>query len=99
AVHVRAITLAPPQLLLTESLKLTSTALHVSRAVATPVAFVPVFAGHSSTRFVGQVIVGLTVSRSVMVCTQLMLLPHRSVAVQVRAMICVPPHPLVTMSV
>src|SRR6266511_2665043 len=67
------------------------TAVHPSWAVATPVTFVPVSViGHSSTTLGGQVMVGFTVSRTVMVCAQLMLLLHASVAVQVRVMTLVP---------
>src|SRR5260370_36606478 len=57
-----------------------------------PVTLVLVLAGHSSTRSGGQLIVGGIVSRTVMVWTQLLLLPHWSVAVQVRAMSLVAPH-------
>src|SRR2546422_8489297 len=63
-----------------------------------PVTLVLVLAGHSSTRLGGQLIVGGVVSRTVMVWTQLLLLPHWSVAVQVRAMSLVPPQPLLTES-
>src|SRR5438477_10225775 len=56
AVHVRAMTLAPAQLLLTESLKLIVTSPHPSVAVATPVTFVVGNVGHSSVAFVGQMI-------------------------------------------
>jgi hypothetical protein len=44
-----------------------ATWLQVSVAVATPVAFVEVFAGHSSTRLAGQVIEGLVMSRTLIV--------------------------------
>src|SRR6266853_3391632 len=91
AVQVRRITLVPLQPLLTESLKRTVTWLHVSWAAATPVALVLVSAGHSSTRSGGHVRVGLVVSRTVMVWTQLALLPQASVAVQVRAIVSVLP--------
>src|SRR5207253_1387702 len=57
-----------------------------SVAVATPVALVVVTAGQSRTRFPGAVIFGGVVSCTVMVWSALALLPHRSVAVQVRAM-------------
>src|SRR6185369_2536616 len=66
------------------------TALHVSWAVATPVTLVRVSAGHSSRRSGGQVRLGFEVSCTVIICTQLMLLLHASVAVQVRAIIFVP---------
>src|SRR5438477_6283289 len=45
-----------------------------------------VSAGHSSVRLVGQTMTGGVVSCTVMVWTQLELLPHSSVAVQVRKM-------------
>src|SRR5437899_406404 len=50
AVQVRLITLVPPQLLFTASRKLIDTAPHPSCAVAIPVAFVRVSAGHSNVR-------------------------------------------------
>src|SRR5207249_1732627 len=98
AVQVREIILLPPQVLVTLSVQVTVTELHVSWAVATPVALVLVSAGHSKVRFVGQVIVGGVVSRTVMVCTQLALFPQASVAVQVRATIVLPPQVLLTLS-
>jgi hypothetical protein len=75
-----------------------ATLLQVSVAVAMPVAFVLVSAGHSRTMLVGQVILGGVVSTTVIVCTQLAALPHRSEAVQVREMIFAPPHVLLTAS-
>src|SRR6266516_735808 len=84
AVQMRAMTLAPAQLLLTESAKVMMTDPQPSVAVATPVTLVVGRAGHCSTMLEGQVMVGGVVSRTVIVCTQLALLPHRSVAVQVR---------------
>jgi len=98
AVQVREIILLPPQVLVTLSLYMTVTELQVSWAVATPVALVLVSAGHSNVRFAGHVIVGGVVSRTVMVWTQLLLLPHWSVAVQVRAMNLAPPQLLLTES-
>ena len=74
------------------------TKLQVSVAVATPVALVLVLAGHSRTRFGGQVIRGGVVSLTVMVCTQVARLPHASIAVQVREMMYEPPHVLLTES-
>src|SRR6266571_3475324 len=99
ALQVREMILALPQLLLTESLKLTLTDPQLSWAVATPVTLVLVLAGHSSTTLLGAVIAGGVVSRTVMVWTQLRLLPHWSVAVQVRAITFVPPQLLVSASV
>src|SRR6266540_142694 len=90
AVQVRAMTLEPPQLVVIESLYWIVTALQASCAVATPQALVLVSAGHSRIWFGGQVMVGLRVSRTVMVCRQEALLPQSSVAVQVRAITLVP---------
>src|SRR5437667_9022149 len=71
-----------------------------SCAEATPVALVPVaVAGHSRTTLGGQVTVGGVVSRTVIVCTQLVLLPQASVAVQVRNITLVPAQLLLTASV
>src|SRR6266851_2356707 len=98
AVQVRAMTLVPPQLLVTESVYRIVTWLQVSCAVATPVALVVVTAGHSRTRSGGQVMDGPVMSRTVIICTQLALLPQASVAVQVRAITLVPLQLLVTTS-
>jgi hypothetical protein len=90
AVQVRVITRAAPQLVTTASLNLIVTALHPSVAVAVPVTLVLVsVAGHSSTASAGQVITGGVVSTTVMVWTQLALLPQPSAAVHVRRMIFV----------
>ena len=67
AVQVRVMTFAPAQLLLTESLYRTVTWLQVSEAMATPVLFVEVSAGHSNTTSEGIVRTGLVVSRMVMI--------------------------------
>src|ERR1051326_2487294 len=75
------------------------TALHASVAEATPVTFVRVSAGHSRTTLIGQLMVGFKVSWTVMVCTQLALLPQASVAVQVRAITLVPLQFVLTRSV
>src|SRR5438045_6629111 len=69
-----------------------------SWARATPVTFVRVSPGHSRTRFVGRVKAGGVVSRTVIVCTPLVLLPQESVAVQRRVISRVPPQALVTVS-
>src|ERR1051326_2425212 len=74
-------------------------ALQASCAVATPVTLVRVSAGHSRVRLTGQVMVGWSVSRTVMVWTQLELLPQPSVAVQVRAITLVPLQFVLTRSV
>ena len=60
------------------------TELQVSVAVATPVLFVVVLAGHSRITFGGQVIAGAVVSRTLIVWTQLLALLQASIAVQVR---------------
>jgi predicted RecA/RadA family phage recombinase len=65
ALHVRETIFVPPQLLLTESLKVTAVALHVSVTVGTPVALVLVFPGHSNVKSGGATIVGGVVSRMV----------------------------------
>src|SRR5262245_44884620 len=75
------------------------TGLQVSVAVAMPVTFVLVSAGHCRTLSGGNVRTGLVMSCTVMVCTQLLLLPHSSVAVQVRKITFVPVHLFVTESV
>ena len=67
AVQVRAITLVLAQLVVTSSAKLMITLPQPSVAVATPVAFVVVTAGHSRTRLVGAWITGGVVSCTVMV--------------------------------
>jgi hypothetical protein len=66
--------------------------------VATPVALVVVFAGHSSVTFGGQVIVGGVVSTTIIVCVQLRVLPHWSVASHLREITLVPPQLLLTES-
>ena len=91
-------TLVLAQLVVTTSLKLMLTEPQPSVAVATPVALVVVLAGHSSTRLVGATMPGGVVSRTVIVCTALLLLPHSSVAVQVREITSVPPQLLLTTS-
>ena len=77
---------------------MTVTALQLSWAVAVPVALGAVLAPHSKVTFDGNVSVGFVISRTVMVCTQLALLPQASVAVHVRAITLVLPQLLVTES-
>jgi hypothetical protein len=67
-------------------------------AVATPVAFVRVSAGHERTRLPGKLSAGGVVSRTVIVCTHRAVLPQSSVAVQVRKVTLVPPQLLLTES-
>src|SRR5438093_10517298 len=86
AVHVRAMTLVTPQLVVTSSVVRIVTLPQPSCAVATPVALVVVSAGHSSRRSGGQVKIGRASCRERMVCTQLAGLLKESVAVHVRAM-------------
>src|SRR5437762_13625251 len=74
------------------------TAPQPSWAAATPVTFVRVSPGHSRTRFVGNVSAGGVVSRTVIICTQLFVLPQPSVAFQVRVIDLVPPQRFVTAS-
>src|SRR5438874_13530309 len=92
-------TLVAPQLLVTKSRYVTVTVPHPSCAVATPVTLVLVLAGQSRVTLVGHISLGRVVSCTVMVCTQLLLLPQASVAVQVRAITFVPPQLFVTESV
>src|SRR5205809_141989 len=75
AVQRRRMVMVPPQLLLMESVKVTSTDPQVSWAVATPVALVPVSAGHSSVRSSGQKIVGGVVSFTVTAIEQALTQP------------------------
>src|SRR2546421_12671855 len=98
AVQVRAMTLVFAQLVVTTSLKTMLTVPQPSEAVATPVTFVVVTAGHSKTRFVGAVTLGGVMSRTVIVCTALLLLPHWSVTVHVLEITFVPPQLLLTLS-
>src|SRR5882724_6546970 len=69
-----------------------------SVAVATPVALVAVFAGNSRVTLAGTCNTGAVVSTTVMVWRPLVLLPHASTAVQVRAMRRALPHKSVTTS-
>src|SRR5262249_37621189 len=98
AVQLRVMTLAPPQVLATTSLKVTTTELQPSWAVAVPVLLGLVSAGHSKVTLGGAVIAGGVVSRRRMFCTALAALPQASVAVQVRTILLVPAHPAVTAS-
>jgi hypothetical protein len=98
AVQVRAMTKVLPQFVVMTSLNVTFAAPQRSVAVATPFGAVLVSAGQSKVRLTGQVMVGAVMSRTVIICVQLTLLPHSSVAVQVRAMIWLTPQPLVTAS-
>jgi len=59
----------------------------LSVAVATPVAFVEVESVHAIVLFVGQVMTGGVVSVTVMVWLAVLVLPHASLAVQVRVML------------
>src|SRR6266581_5999652 len=72
-------------------------ALHASVAVATPVRFVVGVSVHSIVMSAGQTITGGTVSLKLIVCTQLLLLPHESDADQVRR-ICPLPVQLVVLN-
>src|SRR5690606_40009576 len=66
------------------SLYVTVTPLQLSVAVAKPVADGSVLSSHSKVRFAGQLITGASVSSIVIICTQLLLLPHASTGVHVR---------------
>src|SRR5204863_518587 len=98
AFQVRVMTPVLPQPGAKASVWLMATLPQASLPVAVPVALGSVEAVHSTVVLAGQVIDGLVVSTTVMVCTKLVLLPESSVAVQVREMTLVPPQPLLTMS-
>jgi hypothetical protein len=99
--HVREMTRALPHVVTLESENVNCTALQMSLAVALPVLFVEMSAGQSSVRLAGQTITGGVVSRTVMICVQLEVLPQGSVAVHRRLMEYEPPHAgvLVSMNV
>src|ERR1043166_6849224 len=63
----------------------------MSDTVGTPVTLVRVSPGHWSTMSPGSRSDGAVVSRTVIVCNPLALLPQPSLAVQVRVMILLPP--------
>src|SRR6266576_3107336 len=92
AVHVRRIIPFPVQLVVAKaSTKLMLvTALHVSVAVATPVMLVVGATVHSRVISNGQMMTGGTVSLKLMVCTQPLLLPQASRALQVRRIVALP---------
>ena len=69
-----------------------------SSPVAIPFLVVLISPGHSSTTLAGTVSAGGVVSRTVMVCSRLVALPHASVAVQSRETTLVPPQPLLMLS-
>jgi len=93
AVQVRVMVSVLPQPGSDVSLCVIATVPQVSVAVAWPVALGEVSAGHSRVTSGGQVIIGGVVSTTVMVWTQVEVLPHWSVAVQVRMMVFVLPQP------
>src|SRR6185369_13581204 len=64
--------------------------LHVSVAVARPVISVVGATVHSRVISAGQTMTGGTVSLKLIVCTQPLLLPHESIADQVRKIIPLP---------
>src|SRR5215469_1817382 len=75
-----------------------TTELQPSWAVATPVLFVPVFAGQSRIRLGGAVIVGGCVSTTVISWSLFVKLPQSSVAAHKREITLVPPQELLTES-
>ena len=77
----------PPQPELVTSEKLIEAPLHVSLAVATPVALVRVSAGQLSVTLPGQVMLGGLVSWTVIVWTHVARLVQASAAVQVRRIV------------
>src|SRR5215216_127969 len=86
ALQLRSMILVPPQLLLTESVNVTVTEPQPSWETAMPVLLVVVTAGHSKVKLAGRINAGGIVSRTVIVCVALVLLPQVSVAVHLRAM-------------
>ena len=98
ALHVRLIIFVPPQLLLTESVKLTVVALQPSVTMGTPVALVVVGAGHSKVKSDGATIVGGVVSRIVINWIPLVVLPQASVALHSREINFEPPQILLMLS-
>src|SRR4051812_46680062 len=91
ALQVRATSFVPPQALVTMSVKLMVTVPHPSCAVAMPVTLVAGEAGHSRVISAGAVMDGAVLSRTVIFCKAVALLPQPSVAVQVREINLVPP--------
>src|SRR5439155_25109181 len=71
----------------------------VSLPVAVPVAVGSVEAVHSTVLLAGQLMVGAVVSTTVMVWSQVLLLPQSSVAFQCRVMVLVLPQPVTSVSV
>src|SRR3989441_5947564 len=98
AFQVRVMTPVLPQPGAKASVWLMATLPQVSLPVAVPVAMGSVETVHSTVVLAGQVIDGLVVSTTVMVCTRFVVLPESSVAVQVRETTLVPPQPLLTTS-
>src|SRR5439155_10576561 len=71
----------------------------VSLPVAVPVAVGSVEAVHSTVLLAGQLMVGAVVSTTVMVWSQVLLLPQASVAFQCRVMVLVLTQPVTSVSV
>src|SRR3954469_10516915 len=82
AVQSRLMSEVPPQLLLTESEKVTVTLPQPSWASAAPVLLVVVVAGQSRTTSGGRTKVGRIVSRTVINWVPLVVFPQASTAVQ-----------------
>ena len=97
AVQVREITRALPQFVTVESAKLNANEPQASEATATPALFVDVLAGHSNVTSGGGTRLGAA-SRTVIVCTAFVVLPHKSVAVHVRQTVLPAPQLLLTTS-
>jgi hypothetical protein len=95
AVHVRVIVYScghPPAAVTSAYVGVTELS-QLSVAVALPVLAGSVLAVHSIVTFIGQVIAGAVLSSTVMVWTQLLLLPQSSIAVQVRVIVYSCGHP------
>ena len=70
----------------------------LSEAVADPVAPGAVEVPHSTVTFAGHVMTGAVLSTTLIVCTQVAVLPHSSFAVNVRVMVAEAPHPAALLS-
>ena len=92
-VQVRVIVSVLPHPATDASLEVIATLPQISLPVAVPFAAMLVSAGHSKVTSGGQLMNGGIVSTTVMICSQLTARPHSSVAVHVRVIDSVFPHP------
>src|SRR5207247_2096488 len=95
AVKVRRIVKLPVQLpgMITSLCVTVGDGSQASVTVGVPVALGSVESVQDTVVFAGQVIAGGVVSTTVIVCWQVLLLPHASVAVKVRVIVSVLPQP------